>query len=183
MCSSDLYTATDAANNTRTVTRTVVVVLPAFITTWKTNNPGTSNDHQVKIGTSGSGYDYRIDWGDGQVDNNVTGSITHTYASAGTYTISISGAFPAIIFSSDGSDDNNKILSIEQWGVIQWQSMFSAFQGCKNLQGNAIDAPDLSQVTDMSHMFEEASLFNQNIASWDVSTRSEERRVGKECRL
>lgn len=62
------YTATDAANNIRTATRTVDVVPGPFITTWKTDNPGTTESNQIKIGTAGSGYDYSINWGDGLTD-------------------------------------------------------------------------------------------------------------------
>ena len=69
-----------------------------FITTWKTDNPGVSGDDQISIPTfSGGTYDYTIDWGDGLSDSNVTGNITHTYAAAGTYQVSISGTCPKFI--------------------------------------------------------------------------------------
>jgi len=163
------YTATDIAGNTSTATRTVIVnaVASLFITTWKTDNPGISEDNQIQIKTSGGGYNYTVDWGDGQTDSNVAGDITHTYSTAGTYTVSITGDFPRIISGTD--TDAEKLLSIEQWGSIQWQSMNSAFSLCKNLVGNASDVPDLSQVTDMSNMFRGANAFNQDISAWDVS--------------
>ena len=168
------YTATDTAGNISTATRTVNVVADTasspFITTWKTDNPGISADNQIQIRTSGGGYNYAVDWGDGQTDNNVTGDITHTYAMAGTYTVSISGDFPRIVSDDNTATDAPKLLSIEQWGDIQWQSMNSAFSGCSNLVGNASDVPDLSQVTDMSRMFNRAGAFNQNISNWDVSS-------------
>ena len=34
-------------------------------------------------------------------DTGVTGNITHTYATAGTYTIEISGTFPSIYFNDE----------------------------------------------------------------------------------
>ena len=162
-----IYSATDTAGNTSTATRTVTVnAATAFITTWKTDNSGIA-DNQIQIKTSGGGYNYTVDWGDGQTNSNVAGDITHTYATAGTYTVSITGDFPRII--SDLDTDAEKLLSIEQWGSIQWQSMSNAFFGCRNLVGNASDVPDLSQVTDMSGMFSFADDFNQDISSWDVS--------------
>jgi surface protein len=137
-----------------------------FVTTWKTNNPGTSADNQITIPTTGSGYNYTVDWGDGNMDTGVTGNITHTYASAGTYQVSISGTFPRIFFDNGG--DKEKIISIDQWGNIQWTSMLRAFFGCSNLVGNASDIPDLSMVTEMNSMFNGSS-FNQDIGNWDLS--------------
>ncbi|MBV6645266.1 MAG: BspA family leucine-rich repeat surface protein, partial [Cyclobacteriaceae bacterium] len=143
-------------------------VCNAFITTWKTDNEGTSNENQITIPTEGTGYDYAINWGDGSSDSTVTGDITHTYDSAGIYTVSITGDFPRIFF--DGEGDNDKILSIEQWGDIAWTSMSRAFEGCSNLTYNATDAPDLSDVTSLQLMFVHATSFNGDLNNWDVST-------------
>jgi len=163
------YSSVDAAGNSNSVIRTVDVHAPRpFITTWKTDNLGTgnSNTNQITIGTSGAGYDYQIDWGDGSNDINVAGNITHTYASIGTYTISINGDYPQIVF---GNVDSSKLLTIEQWGDIQWRSMAQSFFDCSNLVGNYSDSPILSQLTDMSDMFNGATSFNQDVSSWDVS--------------
>ncbi len=138
-----------------------------FITTWKTDNPGTSNNYQLTIPTTGSSYDYIVDWGDGSIDSAVIGEITHTYSTIDTFTVSITGDFSRIYFNNDG--DKEKILSVEQWGANVWSSMESAFFGASNLEINATDAPNLSNVTDMSHMFSWISSFNQDIGAWDVS--------------
>jgi surface protein len=140
----------------------------AFITTWKTDNDGDSNDDQITITTATSDQNYAVDWGDDSQDIGVTGNITHTYASAGTYVVVITGGFKNIKFTSDS--DAEKLLSVEQWGGIQWSTMKSAFRYSTNLVLNATDAPDLSQVTDMSYMFEEATKFNGDISLWDVSS-------------
>ena len=137
----------------------------AFISTWKTDNAGTSANNQIVISTGGAASNYTVDWGDGAQDSQITGDITHTYASVGTYTVTIRGDFPRIVSCTD----EDKLLSVEQWGDIQWQSMASAFSGCTHLVLNASDSPDLSQVTDMSEMFSGASAFNQDIGGWDVS--------------
>ena len=144
-----------------------------FITTWKTDNPGKSEDNQITIPTTGTGYDYTVDWGDGTTNSNVTGNITHTYAEVGTYTVSISGDFPRIFFNNYFGNsilgDEEKILTVEQWGDISWTSMERAFAGCKNLTVPATDAPDLTQVTNLNSMFLLASSFNQPINHWNVS--------------
>ena len=145
----------------------------AFVTTWKTDNNGTSSDLQITVPTTGSGYNYRVSWEEvGNVSNNgevgpFTGDAIIDFPNAGIYQVSISGDFPRIYFNNTA--DEEKILTVEQWGDQVWTSMSRAFMGCNNLTFTATDAPDLSQVTDMSNMFRAASSFNSDIGAWDVS--------------
>jgi surface protein len=136
-----------------------------FITTWKTDNAGTSNSTSIKIPTTGTGYLYDVDWNnDGTFDQTgVTGNITHDYLTAGTYTVAIRGSFPRIYFNYAG--DRAKLLSIEQWGDNVWASMGSAFEGCSNMVLNATDAPNTAAVTDMNNMFAYCTSFNQALPS------------------
>jgi surface protein len=133
-----------------------------FITTWKTSS--------ITIPTIGSGYNYDVDWdNDGVFDEfGITGDVTHYFGTYGTHTIAIQGDFPRIYFANQffGSQE---IISIDQWGSNVWTSMESAFLGCSNLAGQAVDIPNLSMVTDMSYMFSLTDSFNQDISSWDVS--------------
>ena len=155
-----------------------------FITTWKTDNEGISDSNQITIPTTGDGYNYSVDWGDGEKSENITQDITHSYAEVGEYTIKISGDFPRIYFKKEyeGSyksinnyletihSDSKKLISIKQWGDIKWTSMSGAFYDCSNLVGYVSDVPNLYNVTDMSQMFVDASQFNQDIGEWNVST-------------
>jgi surface protein len=141
-----------------------------FVTSWKTDNAGTSNSTSITIPTIGTGYNYDIDWNnDGTYDQfGATGSVTHDYGTAGTYTIAIKGSFPRIYFNNGG--DKSKILSVQQWGSIAWTSMANAFMGCNNLMINASDSPILTGVTDISYMFKFATSLNQDISTWNTST-------------
>ena len=139
-----------------------------FTTTWKTDNNGTTNDNQIKITTKGAGYNYNIKWGDGTQDNSVVGDINHTYPNVGTYSVEITGDFPRLYFNLNQNSDNQKLITIEQWGSIKWKSMSFAFGGCSNLKINAIDKPNLSDVVDMSAIFY-ATNINHDIDSWDTS--------------
>ena len=152
-----------------------------FVTTWKTDNPGTSNSTSITIPTTGIGYNYDVDWNnDGIFDEfGLTGDVTHDFGTAGTYTIRIQGNFPRIYFIGGG--DKEKILSIDQWGNQQWTSMSHAFYGCSNLTINATDIPDLSMTTNMEYMFYGCSSFNQNINNWDVSTITNMKELFKGC--
>lgn len=142
-----------------------------FVTTWQTDHPGVSDDSSISIPTFGSGYRYDVDWdNDGVFDEfDLSGDVTHDFGQPGTYTIRIRGAFPQIYFNDSG--DSQKLLSVNQWGAIQWRSMAQAFAGASHMQldPNIPDVPDLSMVTDLSGMFYGASTFNQDISDWDTS--------------
>ena len=166
---------------------------PDFTMLVKTDNAGTSANDQFTIPTTGTGYNYDVDWGDGTTSTGVTGSITHTFPSAGTYVVKISGAFPRIFFNSGG--DRRKLLEVQNWGNIAWSNMQSAFASCTQMDVTATDVPDLSScvsmramfiscvglvgnssfenwntsaVTDMREIFQNASSFNQDISLWAV---------------
>jgi len=148
----------------------------SFITVWETNKIDPS-DKNITIPINliyKNEYDYNIRWSKvnnpdtkGELLNNKDRAVV-TFPAPGKYKIEISGKFPAIYFHSDTISRQN-ILSVEQWGNIKWKSMKSAFAGCRNLQIEADDAPDLSAVTDMSNMFFDAKSFNRSIEKWNVS--------------
>ena len=143
----------------------------AFISTWKTDNPGNTNDNEITIPTfAGETYNYTVDWGDGMVETGFTGDATHTYATPGIYTVSITGLFPRISFGG-GSQNPHKIITIEQWGNNPWTSMISAFLGCDSLDitNPNIDTPNLSNLTSIRGMFRDCYKFNGDISQWDVS--------------
>jgi surface protein len=142
-----------------------------FVITVKTDNTGTSNDGQFKIPTTGSGYHYSVDCeNDGSWNTtNHSGDYTCDYGPyPGTYTVVIHGTFPRIYFNNEG--DKDKILTIEQWGTNKWTSMENAFYGCSNLKMEASDTPDLSGVTDMQQMFENATNLQNSTGTWAWNT-------------
>lgn len=142
----------------------------SFVTTWQTDIPDESDDNQITIPTfSGETYNYSVDWGDGTMDTNVTGNITHDYDTPGTYQVAITGDFPRIYFSGIG--DNSKIIAIDQWGTNQWSSFEDAFNGCDNLDMKATDVPDLSNVTNLNRAFGgcRSLIANETLNNWDVS--------------
>ncbi|WP_271785161.1 BspA family leucine-rich repeat surface protein [Aquimarina algiphila] len=135
-----------------------------FITTWET----TTADESITIPTTGSGYNYTVDWGDGTIETGLTGNATHEYAVADIYTVKITGDFPRIYFNNNA--DSDKILTVEQWGNIAWTSMENAFNDCKKLRIKATDAPDLSRVTNLRNAFRACQAFrDEDFSNWDVS--------------
>ena len=142
-----------------------------FITTWKTDNAGSSSSTSITIPTAGTGYNYEVDWNnDGTYEQSgITGSVTHDFGGAGTYTIRLRGTFPRIYFNNTG--DRQKLLEISQWGDIAWTTMNTAFYGCSNLNITATDLPNLNGVTDMLQMFRGCSALDgpANIGSWNTA--------------
>ena len=136
----------------------------AFVTTWRT----TTNGESITIPVGGATGTYTIDWGDGSTSADVTGDQTHTYDTAGTYTVGISGDFARIYLNGDANAA--KLQSIDQWGDIRWESMGYAFKGASSMAYRAADSPDLSDTTSMRYMFADATSFNGDLSSWDVSS-------------
>ncbi len=148
----------------------IAVAQQPFITTWEVG--GTDLSIKIPANTNYYNYNYSIDFGDGNILYNQTNDVIYIYTNPGIYTVSISGNYPHFYAQKTNNigTNNDKLLSVEQWGDIQWQSMEGSFYECENLVVNATDAPDLSEVTDFSRMFEGATNFNQDINHWDTST-------------
>ena len=152
----------------------LLVAQQPFITTWRTTNiaTGSSNSTSITIPTTGTGYNYDVDWNNDGVyeQTGITGSVTHNFGGGGTRTIRIRGAFPRIFFAS--GPERLKLLTVVQWGDIAWTSMQYAFSGCSNLNVTATDVPNLSGVTDMSFMFDACSSLSgpANIGVWNTAT-------------
>ena len=116
-----------------------------------------------------------IDWGDGSTPTTHTSGAmqSHTYASTGTYTISVT--------VNDTDKDIGKIYvknhisrtllrTIEQWGEGKWESFYQSYYDASNLTIPATDQPDLSLVTQMNYAFRNCtSLVGLTFNDWDVS--------------
>lgn len=165
-----------------------------FVTTWKTD------DGKVSLGFNLEGTTmYDVSWNcDGNYEQGIWDlKITHDYTVSGTYDICLKSSGKLQFNPSRlTTDEKVKLQEIKQWWNIKWSSFNSAFNGMINVQLTAIDAPDLSAVTDMSSafhgankltgcdsmntwntinvtnmtsMFENAGKFNAPIGNWNTS--------------
>jgi hypothetical protein len=102
----------------------------SHIITIKTDNlsTGSSNDNQFTLPATGT---YDVDWGDGTIETNLTGTQTHTYASIGTYDVRVSNGITSCIFNNGG--DRLKLLEVKQWGTGEWDNLVNAWYGCSNV--------------------------------------------------
>jgi len=156
---------------------------PDFISTWDTTQAGSASDTIILPMTAGP----TVDWGDGNTDT----TNTHTYTTGGIYTVTISGTINTFRFANTG--DRRKITDVSNWGGFVLSNN-SIFKGCVNLDISATDAPiitptsfnglfyqctslttpdfsawDTSTVTDTRSMFYQATSFNGDVSTWDMS--------------
>ena len=75
-----------------------------------------------------------INWGDGNTSPLITSTTSsdriHTYASAGTYVITISGFMPGFVVNNNASI-RSLITELVQWGIVGLRTV--NFYGCNNL--------------------------------------------------
>ena len=138
----------------------------SFVSVWKMK----ADDLRLVLPlVDGYSYDFTVDWGDGTADevNGYSDSVAHTYASADTYTVTISGLLQAWSFSSSRQKDRDKLLAVPNLGNVGWVSLSYAFADCKNLTETAGGSTD--GVTNMSNMFRGATTVIPDTSGWDTS--------------
>jgi surface protein len=125
----------------------------------------------LTLPTAGGGYGAVVDWGDGTTGNyaNVP-TVTHTYLasySGQQVQVKVYGTFPRLYCYTNTVC--KQLVSVDKWGDIAWSSMANAFQGASGLLIAATDTPDLTNVTNMSSMFQATVNLTGNFSGWDTS--------------
>lgn len=140
-----------------------------FEFTVKTDNSGTSTSTQFRLPLISSGtINFLVNWGDNSTDTITTfnqAQVTHTYSSAGTYTIKIAGILKGFRFGGGG--DRLKFLQVKSWGCLNVDTN-ATFTSCSNMTSIAVDSPRIT-TTNFDSMFSSCGSFNGNIGNWDVS--------------
>jgi surface protein len=145
-----VVTATNAFGSTPSTSNTLTTPTysTAFTSTWAV----TAGQTITLPYEAGGIYSGTIDWGDSSTSNNSYTDRTHTYATAGTYTISITGVTTGFRFANTGSKLN--IRTITNWGTLRLGNNGSYFQGCTNLTlSTVLGTLDLTGTTTFYQMF------------------------------
>ncbi len=136
-----------------------------------------------------------VDWGDGSdtEDFTTSGNYPHTFATAGTYTVTISGELTKFGNGSSAWTGAEYLTEVVDFGEIGLTSLSGAFYNADNL--TSVPAVFPSIVTDLSYafysidqvsitnlnlwnvesvinmyrMFYNATAFNQDISDWNVA--------------
>ena len=164
-----VVTATNALGSTPSTSNTLTTPTysTAFTSTWAVTAGETITLPYEVAGT----YSGTIDWGDSSTSTNSYDNRTHTYAGAGTYTISITGVTTGFRFNNTGSKLN--IRTITKWGTLRLGNRNGYFYGCANLTlTTVVGTLDFSGTTDLSNMFTSCSSLTtiNGINSWSTGS-------------
>ena len=169
---SSVYLGTNGVSKVYLGSTEVWSAVDVFEFTINTTNisTGSSNADQFKLPlTTSTGLDCIVDWGDGNTDNitsHTASEVTHTYTSSGVYTVKITGDLLGWQFNSGG--DRLKMLDVKKWSGLNI-SLNQGFYNCTNMTCTATDAP-LITTTDLYRFFRGCSNFNGAIGNWDTSS-------------
>lgn len=146
-----------------------------FITEWKTNNPGKTQNNQIEIPAVGTfTYTWTRVGTSTKGSGNGNGTTLITFSSPGNYEVKMtpSGAQPLNGFKfSQATDDKKKLVKLTQWGTMKWTSLNYAFYGAENLKITATDLPNLTVTTSMAYAFAYCRAENiPNLKDWNISS-------------
>lgn len=141
----------------------------AFVFTVQT--AGADETFTLPLESDGT-YDFTVNWGDTNSDDISTwdaAAKTHTYASAGTHEISITGTLYGFKFGYMG--DRAKIYELKSFGNMRLGNNTMYFAGCSNLTITATDILDLTGMTTLEYAFWACTSMTTvpSMNSWDVS--------------
>jgi hypothetical protein len=137
-----------------------------FISTWATTEPNVTLALPLE---SWGTYNFTIDWGDASPPEQVgSANASHSFATAGRYNLTVDGTLVGFRFNNAVAD-KDKIVDIVQWGNLDVGNSGGYFFGCTNMACSAMDALNLTGVTDLSSAFYHADRFNSNVSRWDLS--------------
>lgn len=130
-----MVTATNTSGSLRAASQSIVTPTngTSHVSVWSTSAPGESITLPI-ISNSSYQYNFTVNWGD-STSSTVTAyndpDISHTYASAGTYAVTIQGLVEGWSFNNGGS--KLKVISVSDFGNLGWKDIAGGFYGCSNL--------------------------------------------------
>jgi surface protein len=142
-----------------------------FISNWRTT---TANETIILPFVPLGRYEGTINWGDNSTSDSLYQNRSHTYLSAGTYTVTISGRCEGFTFEPGFGSTGSKITKVTQWGDILFQTdrqgLDSIFQSCSNLDLTTVsDIPNTSGFTAWGEMFRDRTSTStvNRLNEWD----------------
>ena len=119
-------------------------------------------------------FNATVDYGDGTGSQTVTAyndsNLTHSFATAGQYTITIDGTFPSVRFN-DNVASREALDEVVDLGDVGWVTFFRGFRECTNLTTFNGGTANTSSVTNMYQVFTGcSSLTTLDLSNFDTSS-------------
>lgn len=179
-------TTTTTSTSTSTTTTTTTLNPALFSMTVDTN--GTGNNTVVLPYLDGETYAGTINWGDGNITANSYATREHTYASGSTYQIIIDGTIGYFNYRNGANPEvgTSPLVSVNQFGN---QFSFGSdiggyFFNCRQLVSLSEDISfPLSSINNLSYMFSECYVFNQNIDGWNMTGKTNISYMFQDCAI
>ena len=127
----------------------------------------------IPCGNNGT-FNATVDYGDGTGSQTVTAyndsNLTHSFATAGQYTITIDGTFPSVRFN-DNVASREALDEVVDLGDVGWVTFFRGFRECTNLTTFNGGTANTSSVTNMYQVFTGcSSLTTLDLSNFDTSS-------------
>ncbi len=137
---------------------------------------GSTNADQYRLPLTSTGtYNFTVNWGDGQSNSIATwnqADATHTYASSGTYSISITGTIDHVCWSSQNgssfseANDRLKVLDISSWGPAVIYLSETVLYDCSNMNITDTNAPTFGDKVMRQSFFFDCENLSADLTSW-----------------
>lgn len=149
-----------------------------FKFTIQTTSANTQYELPINVGSLPN-PNITVDWGDGSSTTTITSKTSvsrfHTYASAGTYQIIVSGYCPA--FNVNNSSYRLLYKSVDDWGQVDFSQI--DFYGCTNLNSLPIDGSNnailhegLNTVVNFDSTFRQTAITSIPIGLFDYASNA-----------
>ncbi len=172
---TSLVTPTGSGGKGWTITGDEQCDNDSFITRWNLATSGSGTTQLTfGVATAGTvNYTWKQVGGSGTGSGTFSGSNATITGLPSGATIDLK-VTPANFqrFIMNFGTDRSRLIDVKQWGTVAWTSMENTFAGCDNLNITSVDVPNLAGVTNTSYMFGACGILNgpANINTWNTST-------------
>jgi surface protein len=130
-------------------------------------------------------FNATVDYGDGTGSQTVTAyndsNLTHSFATAGQYTITIDGTFPNIRFSNNATSAA-LVDEVVDLGDVGWLMLYAGFQGCTNLTSFSTGTANTANNAFVQSMFRNCtSLTSVDLTNFDTSNATNFSNMFENC--
>ena len=134
-----------------------------------------SNQVTLNLTSFNVAIDCFVDWGDGTINfisSNTDANKTHTYSSGGDKRIKVypNGKNGTLGTHNFFTKSNLVSLNSGKRGNLSFAGWYSGDTRANSAYPADIGSWDMSSVTDMNGIFNNAVAFNQDIGNWDISS-------------